>query len=170
MYPTKQNTQVVALSNEPRTTLVKLPVNIGLLAGMIASLAIVTIIATIAPGAGQDLWTSPRIIASVLLGGDAATGIFPIALGTAMHFASGAMYGALFALIVPRLPVAGWMVAGLLYGVLIWGIAVAALPLLVNTLDVDTQVYFSGLLISHVVFGFVVGMAGSVYSLMQHSE
>ena len=77
------------------------------------------------------------------------------------------MYGAIFAMVMPRLrvPRPFWILVGLLYGVVIWVIAAVGLPMLVQTLDVNPTTYFSVLLISHILFGLTLGFAGAFYGL-----
>lgn len=104
-----------------------LSVRLGIVFGIIGALFIMALIAVLSLGSGEDIWQSPRMIASALLGENAAVGIFPIVLGTFIRLLSGAAYGALFAAMMPRLPSPFWIVAGLLFGVAIWFVAVIGL-------------------------------------------
>jgi hypothetical protein len=142
-----------------------LSMRVGALAGVIGSIVIILVITPLAIGAGLDAMLSPRVIASVLLGEAAATGFLAVVVGTLMHFAAGAMYGAVFAYLMPRMPRAFWFVAGILFGVAIWAIASLAMPPFVpfEGLGVEQSLYFSALIVSHVTYGIVLGLAGSFY-------
>ena len=153
-------------TNVPENYYSELPVRFGVLFGVLGSLLIMAFIAVLTTTVSADIWQSPRFIASVLMGSGAATGIFPIILGTVIHLASGAAYGAIFAWITPRMPRPFWIVTGLLYGLAIWVIAVLALPLLVEPVGISQTAYFNALIISHVVFGINLGLGGAAGGLM----
>ena len=143
----------------------ELSMRVGALAGVIGSIAIILVITPLAIGAGLDAMLSPRVIASVLLGEAAATGFLAVILGTLMHLVAGGAYGALFATVMPRMPRAFWFVAGILFGVAIWAIAAVAVPPFIpfDGLGIEPTLYFSALIISHVTYGIVLGLAGSFY-------
>jgi len=148
---------------DPANYFSELSVRFGVFAGLIGSVVIIAIITGLTLGSGQDIWLSPRVIASVFLGEGAFTGILPIILGTIVHFISGAVYGAVFAYIVPRLPRGFWVVAGLLYGLIIWGIASIVLRPFIQPINISSIAYFTVLLFSHIVFGLILGTAGSLH-------
>jgi hypothetical protein len=154
-------------TRSPKAYFSELPVRAGAFAGFMGSVAIMAIIGILAVATGQDVWLSPRVIASVLLREGAATGVFPILLGTIMHLSIGAVYGAIFARIMPRMPRAFWIVVGLLYGVVIWVIAVIVLPLVIGISDISSVAYFSALIISNVTFGIFLGSAATAYGYRQ---
>lgn len=149
--------------NVPDNYFSKLPVRFGTFAGVMGSIAIMAVIGLFAIATGQDIWAAPRIIASAFLGEAAYTGILGIIVGTIIHLASGAMYGAIFAFIMPRMPRAFWSVAGLLFGLLVWVIAWIGLPFLINPVGISETTYLSALIISHATFGIFLGIAGSFY-------
>lgn len=134
----------------------------GAFAGFMGSVIIIAIIGALAVATGQDIWLSPRLIASTLLGDGAATGAFPIIFGTLMHLTIGVVYGAVFGLITPRMPRALWSVAGIIFGVAIWGIAAVLIPRL-SPFDTSTTAYFSALIIANVIFGLTLGVAATFY-------
>ncbi len=150
-----------------------LPVRIGIIAGIIGAFGIIAVITILALIAGYDIWLSPRFIASVILRDAAwsagAMGIFAITLGTLMHLFSGAIYGAIFAYIMPKMPRGFWFVAGIIFGVAIWGIAVIGIPLLTPTPmnEISTLSYTNALIMSHVIFGITLGVAGSFFGDIQ---
>ncbi len=143
-----------------------LPVRVGIVFGLMGSLLIMALIALLTVSAGADIFLSSRVIASVLLGEGAVSGILPIILGTLIHLASGAVYGAIFAAVMPRMPRPFWIVAGLLFAVVIWVIAMIALPLIVQPIGISQVTYFNVLLISHLLFGLNLGAAGGLYGLL----
>lgn len=145
----------------PKNYFSKLTIPFGFGFGILGSLAIMAIIAVLTINSSQGIWLSPRIIASVFLGEAAATGPLPILLGTMIHLAMGAIYGGIFAWLLPRMPRPLWIVAGLLFGVAIWGIAILVLPPLIDTIDVREPIYFYVLLFSHLVFGVILGLGGA---------
>lgn len=153
----------------PANYVARLSVAYGIIFGQVGAIFIMGVIALLTLTGGEDLERSPRIIASVFLGKNAATGLLPVVLGTVIHLMSGAMYGAIFAVVMSRLSVPRpiWILVGLLYGVVIWIIAAVGLPVLVQTLDVNPITYFSVLLISHVLFGLTLGFAGAFHGLSE---
>lgn len=151
----------------PANYFARLPISFGIIFGLVGALLIMGVIAILTLAGSEDLGRSPRIIASIFLGENATTGLLPVVLGTVIHLMSGAMYGAIFAVVMSRLHVPRplWILVGLLYGVAIWVIAAFGLPMLVQTFDVNSATYFSVLLISHILFGLTLGFAGAFNGL-----
>lgn len=167
---TTQTVPVNTESDVPANYFGQLPVRFGVIFGLMGSLLVMVVIAILTLAVGEDLWRSPRIIASAVMGEQASIGVLPIFVGTLIHFASGALYGAIFARVMPRLPRPYWIVGGLLFGVAIWVIAVFALPLFVQTGDLRESLYFGALLIAHVVYGLNLGLAGALYGIGRSSK
>lgn len=141
-----------------------LPVRTGIIAGMIGSVAIIVVIGLLAVAAGQDPMLSPRIISSVILGEGAFSGFLPIIVGTIMHFGAGAIYGAIFAFAVPRMPRGFWFVAALVFSMLIWGIAAVVLPIIANTPpELTTIQYTNAQIVSHLTYGITLGFAAAFF-------
>ena len=143
----------------------KLSLRAGILAGLVGSVAVIIVVTAAVLTAGEDIWIAPRTIASVFFGDNAMTGFFPVIVGTIMHFVTGALEGAIFALILPRLPRAFWIVAGLIYGVAAWVVASFALLPEIAPIMTSIEGYGSVLLIGHVAFGLVLGLFGATYGL-----
>lgn len=158
---------VVAPPRTPANYFSELPVRIGAFAGLMGSVTIIAILAGLTVSGGEDVWTAPRAIASAFLGEGAATGFFPVILGTIVHLISGTMYGALFAYVTPRMPRAFWVVTGMMFGVAIWVIALIGLPVFIEPVQISETTYFNVLLISHIVFGLVLGIAGALYGFRE---
>jgi len=149
----------------PENYLSDLPIIVGMVAGVIGSFAIIAVITLLALAAGQDIFLSPRVIASVILGDSAFTGALPIVVGTVMHIGAGIFYGALFAFAMPKMPRAFWFVAGIIFSVVIWGIAAFLLPFLIPENQIAPNVYTNALIISHITYGITLGLAGSAYGI-----
>jgi hypothetical protein len=144
----------------------KLTTRIGAIAGILGAIAIILVITPLALAAGADPMLSPIVISSVILReGAADSALLAGIIGTAMHLVAGGLYGMLFATLMPRMPRALWFVAGILFGVAIWGIALLVVSPLIpfDGLGIASSLYFSALIISHVVYGIVLGLAGSLY-------
>jgi len=154
----------------PKSYLSKLPVRLGAVFGVMGSFLIMAVIALLTLSTGEDIWRSPRIIASLFMGEAANTGVLPIIIGTIIHLILGASFGAIFARIVPKLPRPIWIVAGILFGLALWAGAAYLLPLFVDTGDISSANYFGGLLIANVVFGINLGLAGALYGLFNVSD
>ncbi len=142
----------------------RLPVLAGLIAGLAGSLAIMVVVTGILLVSGRDLGMAARLIATFVYGPDAATGFAPIVVGTVLHLVTGAVFGAIFARIVPSLPRSVFIMAGLIYGILTWfvtsyAILPIAAPLLVAQVNVGV------LLTAHVVYGFTLGIVAATYGL-----
>lgn len=155
----------IAANPVPQNYFSKLPLAFGAFAGLMGSFAIMAIVAIMALAAGTDIFLSPRIIASALLGSSAETGVFAVIVGTVIHLVSGTVYGAIFAAIVPSIPRGFYIVAGLVFGMAIWAIAAIGLPFFIaDEIGGFTEVgYFSVLIISHAAYGIFLGTAGALY-------
>ncbi|MEL7433979.1 MAG: hypothetical protein AAFN11_08520, partial [Chloroflexota bacterium] len=79
----------------------------------------------------------------------------------------GSLYGVIFAFAMPRMPRAFWFVAGIIYGVGLWAIAAYTLPALAQTDMMSDQLYTNALVVSHIVFGITLGIAGSFFGDVQ---
>lgn len=83
---------------------------------------------------GTDLWSFPKVVASALLGADAATPLDgfsfgPVLLGLVLHFVLGTFAGVTYALLVALFDLEGWTpvaLFGILYGAMlfVWSAAV----------------------------------------------
>lgn len=144
-----------------------LSVRTGAIAGFIGAIVIIIALTAIAFPASMDLWLAPRFIASIFLGESAFIGVFPIILGTVIHILLGTVYGAVFAVAIPRLPRAFWFVAGLIYSIGLWGVAAYILPTIAQTNMMTDLAYTNALIISHILFGITLGIAGSFFGDIQ---
>ncbi len=152
-----------AEAQTPENYFSTLSVRTGAIAGFIGAIVIIVALSAIAFPASMDLWLAPRFIASVFLGESAFIGTFPILLGTVIHLFLGTTYGAVFAVAIPRLPRAFWFVAGLIYSIGLWGIAAYILPTIAQTSMMNDLAYTNALIISHILFGITLGIAGSFF-------
>jgi uncharacterized membrane protein YagU involved in acid resistance len=116
----------------------------------------------------NDIFTAARMIATVVYGPEVETGVTPIIVGTLIHLLTGGIFGAVFAWIMPRLPRGIWVVAGLIYGEAVWLISTFILLPIVAPLITTADANFNVLLIGHVIYGLVLGIAGGTYGLLWH--
>ncbi len=144
-----------------------LSVSTGVIAGIIGAVGIIIVIGILALVTGRDPFLSPRFIASIVLRDAAwATGAgatLAIGLGTIMHLITGAIYGAIFALVMPKMPRGFWFVAGILFAVVLWVISAFGLPLITPENQIDSLVYTNAEIVSHLIFGITLGIAGSFF-------
>ncbi|MEO1165653.1 MAG: hypothetical protein AAFV98_17840 [Chloroflexota bacterium] len=161
------NTLSASRNHNPVNYFSTVSLRTGAIAGIIGSLTIMLFLAMLTVSATMDLWFAPRFISSALIGESAWTGTFPIILGTVVHLLVGSLYGVIFAFAMPRMPRAFWFVAGIIYGVGLWAIAAYTLPALAQTDMMSDQLYTNALVVSHIVFGITLGIAGSFFGDVQ---
>jgi hypothetical protein len=142
----------------------------GARAGVAGGIAMILSTALLAGVKGYDIWFQLKSIAGLALGpaaiGQAGFVAGPVLLGLAMHLALSALLGMIFAISMRKilrlpsdfgLPV----VAGLVFGLLLWLGAYLALPALLPQL---IAIYAPALIIQHIVYGTVTGL---VYGLLR---
>jgi hypothetical protein len=137
----------------------------GLIAGLAGSIAIIVVITGVLLVTGRDIGTAARLIATFVYGPDPGTGVGPIIVGTVLHLLTGAVFGAIFARVVPSLPRSVFIIAGLIYGILTWFVSSYAILPIVAPLMVAADVNVGVLLIAHVVYGFTLGIVAATYGL-----
>lgn len=143
----------------------KLSVRAGLIAGIAGSLSIMVVVAGILVLNGRDIFTAARLIATVVYGPEAAFGVAPIIVGTLVHLITGGVFGAVFAWLIPCLPRGFWIVVGLIYGLIVWLISSFIILPVVAPPMIAADANKNVLLLAHVVYGLVVGVAGATYEL-----
>jgi len=154
----------LSFGNLPYPT--KLRVTAGLVAGFISSLSIIAVVTTILVLTGSDIWSAARLIAISVFGDAVGSGWLPVVVGTAIHLLTGTLFGGLFAGLVPRMPANFYVVAGIIYGLLVWMVmGLIVLPLGAQLL-VASSVNVAMLLLAHVIYGFVLGIAAGVIEMM----
>ncbi|RMF80426.1 MAG: hypothetical protein D6737_08055 [Chloroflexi bacterium] len=135
----------------------------GIIGGLIGAVAVIAVVTVLIVSTGEELFIAPRTIASVFFRENAFTGTLPIIVGTVLHIFIGATEGAIFAMITPRLPRPFWIVAGIVFGIASWLVASFVLVPLVAPLMSSTAGYLNILLLGHLAYGFVLGLAGALY-------
>ncbi len=86
----------------------------------------------------------------------------PVLVGTLLHFVAAAAFGAIFGIVMRRMlhltsDFGTMVLAGLIYGMLLWLLAFfVILPLLNPTL---LETYAPSFIIQHIVYGMVTGLA-----------
>jgi hypothetical protein len=134
-------------------------------AGLAGGVAMMIVAALLSVSMGQDIWHESKRIAAIVYGPAAFAQpgfqFGPVLVGTLIHLCVSALLGALFGIVTRR-----WLhmtsdfgapvLAGLIYGMLIWMVAYfVVLPLLNPTL---LEVYAPAFIIQHVVYGVVLGL------------
>jgi len=153
---------------KPQSSASPLPDVIGLggaIAGLAGGVAMAIVAALLSASMGQDIWHEPKRIAVIVYGPAAlASSGFdpgPVLVGSLIHLLVAALLGAIFGIVTRR-----WLhltsdfgtpvMAGLVYGLLIWMVAYFAVLPLVN--PVLLEVYAPAFIIQHVVYGVVLGL------------
>ena len=153
---------------KPQSSASSLPDVVGLggaIAGLAGGVAMAVVAALLSASMGQDIWHESKRIAAILYGPAALTGSGfdpgPVLLGSLLHLLVSAVLGAIFGVVTRR-----WLhltsdfgtpvMAGLVYGLLIWLVAYfVVLPLLNPAL---LEVYPPAFIIQHVAYGVVLGL------------
>jgi hypothetical protein len=153
---------------KPQSSAPSLPNVIGLggaIAGLAGGVAMAVVAALLSASMGQDIWHEPKRIAAIVYGPAAlaAAGFDPgpVLLGSLLHLLVSALLGAIFGIVTRR-----WLhltsdfgtpiMAGLVYGLLIWMVAYfVVLPLFNPAL---LEVYPPAFIIQHVAYGVVLGL------------
>jgi hypothetical protein len=142
----------------------------GAQAGVAGGIAMILSAALLAGVKGYDIWFQLKSIAGLILGPSAlAQAGFvagPVLLGLALHLAFSALLGMIFAIGIRhilRLPsdFGVPVVAGLVFGLLLWLGAFLALPTLLPQL---VAIYAPDFILQHIVFGSITGL---VYGLLR---
>ena len=142
----------------------------GAQAGLAGGIAMLLSAALLAGVKGYDIWFQLKSIAGLVLGPSAMaqTGFVagPVLAGLTLHLALSALLGAIFAIgmrRVLRLPsdFGVPVVAGLVFGLLLWLGAYLALPAVLPQL---IAVYAPAFMIQHIVYGTVTGL---MYGLLR---
>jgi len=153
---------------KPQSAASPLPDVIGLggaIAGLAGGLAMAIVAALISASMGEDIWHESKRIAAIVYGPAALAGpgfdLGPVLVGTLIHLIVSALLGAIFGIVTRR-----WLhltsdfgtpvMAGLVYGLLIWMVAYfAVLPLINPAL---LEIYPPAFIIQHVAYGVVLGL------------
>jgi len=153
---------------KPQSSASPLPDVIGLggaIAGLAGGVAMAIVAALLSASMGQDIWHEPKRIAVIVYGPAAlASSGFdpgPVLVGSLIHLLVAALLGAIFGIVTRR-----WLhltsdfgtpvMAGLVYGLLIWMVAYFVVLPLIN--PVLLEVYTPAFIIQHVVYGVVLGL------------
>lgn len=132
----------------------------GILGGILAAIVMAAFGMIVSLVAGRGLWFPMKLVAAFAMGQDAIFGgIGTIALGVVTHLAIGALFGLVYAYLVPRGANRSTdLLIGIAYGVLVYfGMTYAVLPW-VNTLmyaGIERDWYLA----AHVLYGVTVAFA-----------
>jgi hypothetical protein len=137
----------------------------GAVAGLGGGIAMAIVGAIISASLGGDIWLESKQIAAVVYGPAAAAqpGFVagPVIVGTLLHLIVSAAFGAIFGIVTRR--VLGLtsefgtpLMAGLIYGLLIWLVGYFIVLPRINPLLLET--YAPSFVIQHLVYGAVTGL------------
>lgn len=133
----------------------------GIVAGIIGGAVIAIIMVVAALAAHRDIWIGLKSAAAPFLGDRALRPGFDlgaVALGVISHFAVSIVWGILFAALFSGLSKAATVVAGAVWGIVVWfGMFFIVLPIAGLKQMADAEPVGEAV-ISHVIFGLAVGI------------
>jgi hypothetical protein len=142
----------------------------GAIAGLVGGLSMALVGAIISASVGGDIWLESKQIAAVVYGSAAAQPGFaagPVLVGTLLHLLISTALGALFGIVTRRIfhltsEFGTLLMAGLIYGMLIWLVGYFAVLPAINPLLRET--YAPAFIVQHLVYGAVTGL---VYTMLR---
>jgi hypothetical protein len=142
----------------------------GAVAGLIGGLAMAIVGAIISASLGGDIWLEAKQIAAIVYGPAATQPGFaagPVLVGTLLHLLVSTAFGALFGIVTRRIfhltsEFGTLLMAGLIYGMLIWLVGYFVVLPLINPLLRET--YAPAFIVQHLVYGAVTGL---IYSWLR---
>lgn len=141
-------------------------VSAGLIAGLLAGIAMPLLALFVAVAAGESLWAPPRAIASMFFGqpdADNGIAVAVVAAGTGMHLLLSAGFGIMFALVTGltrrTLTVRAQLVAGLLWGLGRWATNTFVIaPQLPGGQVMTAAMPAWTWLVGHLLYGAILGL------------
>ncbi|HEX5690852.1 MAG TPA: DUF6789 family protein [Roseiflexaceae bacterium] len=143
----------------------------GAIAGLIGGLSMALVGAIISASIGGDIWLESKQIAAIVYGSAAAAQpgfeAGPVLVGTLLHLLISTVLGALFGIVTRRIfhltsEFGTLLMAGLIYGMLIWLVGYFAVLPAINPLLRET--YAPAFIVQHLVYGAVTGL---VYTMLR---
>ncbi len=137
-------------------------VDVGLLAGLAGGLVIAVFRITMALRAGGDAWHPLEMAAAPVLGERALLPGFDLSafvLGTILHFAIAAAWGGVFGFFFHGLATRGTVIAGALFGLVVWFTMMYVVLPLAGVAALASAVPIRDAIVAHVLFGLGVGIA-----------
>jgi uncharacterized YccA/Bax inhibitor family protein len=141
----------------------------GTIDGLIGGLAMAVVAAIISVMQGGDIWLESKQIATIVYGPAALAqegfNFGPVLVGTLLHFAVSAALGAIFGIVTRRLlrltsDFGTYVLAGLIYGMLVWLLAFFVVLPLFNPALLES--YAPSFIVQHLVYGAVTGLVYTV--------
>jgi hypothetical protein len=136
----------------------------GAFAGFVGAVGIIAVVTVIVVLTGNSLFTAPRMIAGVIFG-ENVSGFMPVVIGTGIHLITGTVLGYIFAAVMPNIYRTMWMVAGLIYGLVAFAASALVVLPIVDPIMVEGTANYFVLLVAHVVYGFILGIAGATHGM-----
>lgn len=136
--------------------------NGGVVAGLIAGVALSLLLVLMTRSAGGDIWAALKGASAPIYHERAHAPGFdagPIALGILFHLAVSVVWGVLFALIFYGLSRSATVLAGGLWGIVVWLTMYYLVLPAFGLGDLVAHAPVQRAVLSHVVFGLIVGLA-----------
>lgn len=134
----------------------------GVVAGIAAGAVLTLMMTFVSAVAGQDIWYGMKGAAAPFLGADAmgpGFAFIPVMLGLAAHFLVSILWGLGFGLIAYHLDQKTTLIAGGLYGLVVWlGMFYVVLPL-VGMSEMTREAPVLKSIVYHVFFGLSLAVA-----------
>jgi hypothetical protein len=167
-------------SHAVRSAVSPLPDVVGLggaIAGLVGGLAMALVGAIISSSLGSDIWLEAKQIAAIVYGPAVAAqpgfAAGPVLVGTLLHLIASAVLGAIFGIITRRVlhltsEFGTLLLAGMIYGMLIWLVGYFIVLPLLNPLLLET--YAPAFIIQHMIYGAVTGLVYTWLRPLSYSE
>lgn len=144
----------------------------GIAAGVIGGVVLSLYMLVMNLVSGRDAWVAFKIAAVPFLDLERATRpgfeVVPVLLGVATHFAISVVWGLVFALLFYGLRKSATVVAGAIWGIVVWAVMFyVALPV-VGAGDLARSTPVGIALLEHVLFGLTVALAFLPFQRMRN--
>ncbi len=133
----------------------------GVVAGLIGGIVLAIILAIVQVAYGGDIWVALKGASTPFLHERAAQPGFDgpaVALGLVIHFAISIVWGVLFALIAFGLSRGATVLAGAVWGVVVWLVMYYVVLPAVGLAQVARSQPIVNAVVGHVIFGLAVGL------------
>jgi hypothetical protein len=134
----------------------------GILAGIVGGIVMDVLMAFTASQRGRDIWPVFKGAATPFLHDRAMRPGFDagaVALGSALHLGIAIVWGLIFALVAYGLPRSATVVAGAMYGVVVWLVMYFIVLPIAGLGAMAHSAPIVGPLVMHVIFGLTVAVA-----------
>ena len=145
--------------------LVDFPISAGALAGLLATGGFLFFVLELVLITGQSVDAVADGIVTIFFGPEATFSPALLFLGGVLHVGLSGVFGAIFALAMPRFPRAFWIIAGLIYGIVTGFVACFILSRFVWYLCEGSCTNYFAIMGMNAFYGLLVGAAAAIYGL-----